>query len=225
MIPKSVEFFQSKVHSVPTKSDYQVELERRVAFMAKEKTATAEKAAIAEESSEAVTVPLGDAVQLNDALSADLGAPAKRHAGPVKELVVKLERKEAQLRDKVDDFADRNNKMAGKPVEGTGLIRIPYLLWIGIIFGTLFLVWTGLKIYSAFNPAVALGMQGTRIAGHVLSKGFSQVLSGTERFKSRLSESSLSDEARTEVLELLSHSQASAQDEDIQKVIQVLTRK
>jgi hypothetical protein len=118
--------------------------------------------------------------------------------------------------------------LVGKKIEGTGLIRIPYFLWVGLILLFLFLLWTALRIVGAIYPVVGLGVSGLSAAGRVgsatVKRALEQVVKGGEAFKEAVDRADLDDKAKTVVLDLLRRHQMVSQDTDIQELVRKMTR-
>jgi hypothetical protein len=225
LIPKQVEFFQKKVQAFPEKTEKQKETERQAADLAADRAYATVLAAALEHSSPAVTEPAQDTKVLTEAVSQSLGPPISKYEGPVTNLAAKVESNQAKYNEKVTDFARQDNKLEGKKVEGTGLIRIPYFVYIGGIALVIFIAWSVLKLYGSINPAVGVGVNSVgRIASSVLARSYQEIVAGGEAFKDYVEKSELSKEVQTKVLDLFSRAHKENQSPDTQTTVQTLTR-
>lgn len=227
LIPKKVEFFQSKVQALPEKPDTQVELEKEVAYAATLTARLTTEAAVSNHSPVSVIAPAKATETLTSAVSVSLGPPKSVPAiDTATNLAVKLVEKSGSLDAKVEKYADKIAPLVGKKIEGTGFIRIPYFLYIGIVIAIVFVIWTGLKIYGAANPIVGLG---TNIVGRVGSKtvslAASELAKGGELFKEELAKSGIEQAVTAKVETLFRHSQERAQSETTKEVVKTLTQK
>jgi hypothetical protein len=135
---------------------------------------------------------------------------------------------EAKLDKALDQYRAKVAPDVGKKIEGTGLVRVPYFLWLGGTVGALFLLWGGLKLVGVLYPPVGIGINGLSAVGRVgaglLNRGFHQLLLGGERFKAALEKSEIPAEMQEKVLELFRAHQMGAQDGDVQNLIRSATR-
>jgi hypothetical protein len=227
LIPKRVEFFQKKVTGVPEKSTAQIEKEKEAAYAASLVARVTAEAAAANHDPVTVTVPAQQTVDLTAAVSTSLGPPKNvPNLTPpdTTKLSDSLVEKKGSLDSKIAAYSEKIEPLVGKKIEGTGLIRIPYFIYLGCIALVLFLVWTGLKLYGAVNPAVGLGVNSVgRIGGSILSRGFSEVVKGGEDFKAAVKASPLTAEVKTAVLDLFQRHAMQAQSQDTQRIVQNLT--
>lgn len=227
LIPKRVELGQDKVQKFPLPSNSEEEARRQALQKLSEKARDAEQRAQGEACS--AEVPAAEAVDLAEALGRSYGPPKSRYSGPSSNLVEKLDHQTATYQAALRGFARDNDENAGKKIEGTGWLQVPYIAWAG---GFIFLcvlgyaaLKIGLGIVSAMNPAVGLGLNGIRNVGSsFLSKAFSQVLKGGEEFKSAL-DKIIPDEAIAQKIKdhfRATHQQA--QDEQVQNFVKELTK-
>lgn len=228
LIPKSVEFGQSKVKAFPEPTDKQVEVQREVAKRAHEKTSEAFHAAIKEDSGPDVLFPLGDAEKLTEAVSTSLGPPASRGPEDTNKLIAKLESQINKLSQKVDDFKDRNQELVGKKIEGTGFLQIPYLVYVGLIALALILGWHILKIAltaaSVANPGAAVGLGVVNVAGSVASKAFSQIVKGGENFLDKIKTEIQDPALQAKIKDLFTSAHKEAQDAEVRAIVDTNTK-
>ncbi len=177
LFPKQVEFFQKKVQPLPTVTDAAVNRQRQAA----------DYIARSEETN-----------RLAKSLSASLGAPLKPWYGSADELAYRMDHDRAVLQVKVEKFAKRDDSLAGKKIEGTGFIRMPYFVFLGCVVGLLALIWVGVRIYGLVNPIVgtASGVIGS-VSSSVLAQGFSELVSGGSQFLTWVENSNLASEAKS----------------------------
>lgn len=197
LIPKQVEFFQDKVKAVPTYSDSALQAQKQAAQVVAQKTEAAKVAAIQEGSTTNVTNPLNDANTVADSLSTSLGPPEKAYTGTPAALATKLDKNRANLDSDIHDYAKDTQKDVGKKIEGTGLIRVSYFAYVGGLLLLGALVWFGIRVYGMFNPIVgtAAGAVG-RVSSSVLTKGFSEVVSGGQQFLQWVDNSNLEGDVK-----------------------------
>jgi hypothetical protein len=224
LIPKRVELFQSKVHKVPEFSDRQVEFQKRAAYLAKQRAADTVDAAISTGASTNVVVPARDAEKLTDAVSTSLGPPltAVTNADIA---TANLRHATANRDERISDFKNSNDVNAGKKIEGTGLIQVPYFLWSGGFLVVIFVGWhlakTALTVASAANPGAAVGVGAMNIAGNLAGKGLHQVVLGGSNFL-KWAESSLDPVVSKQVTDAFIAHQKEAQDGDVKSVVKTL---
>jgi hypothetical protein len=226
IIPKSVEFGQKKVREFPSHTGAQREAEKQAVALAADKARQAEKLAQIEGSS--AEEPAAEAAELSEAVGRSLGPPLNPWVKEPEALKTRLDTLTAKYDRLLDRFADRNDEMAGKKVEGTGFFQVPYFLWLGIVIVGLFSLWIILKtvanVAATANPGVAVGLNVAKAGGRVISKGFSQLLSGGEKFKEWVkSEVKDNPELQEKILNQFRTSHEKAQDKDIQALVKKLT--
>lgn len=225
LIPKRVELFQRKVKAVPEVSADAREYQRQAADFVARKTDETRIAAITEGASSNVVSTASDAHIVAEALSLSLGPPEDQWKREAERLATKLREQQAEFNDELAKYAARVDKDEGKKIEGTGLIRVPYFVWIGCIALVIFLAWTALKIYGSINPIVGLGTNTAgRIGSRLLSRGFSEVVEAGESFKEFVAKSELSDTVREQVLDLFRRAHEKEQSRDTQELIKTVTK-
>lgn len=232
IIPKKVEFFQDKVQKFPELTTRQKEHQKEAALAAKvsaqETLTAAEECGITN-----VIAPATDTAKLTDVVSEVLGPPAKPSTLTTDEIVQEVRGELAKQDRKIEAFKQYNNKDAGKKIEGTGWLQIPYFVYVGLIAFVLIIAWhlahtvlTGLQAAGVANPIVGVaGGVGSAVmsgAESLASKAFTQTIQGVENFKNWV-ESEIPDAAlKQKILSALTVSHASAQDQDVQKAAQVI---
>jgi hypothetical protein len=226
LIPKNVEFGQDKVKKFPSHAHAQLEAERQAVSLAADKAREAEAIAIVDQSSAAK--PAGEAAELSESVTRSLGPPADKWTGEVNRLTERLDRLTSKYNDLLVNFQKGNDENAGKKIEGTGFLQVPYFLWLGIVGAIIAIVWLVLKtvanVAAASNPGVAVGMKVAQAGGRVLSRGLSQLVKGGESFKSWLKKEVPDEALKEKILEAFKQHHMTAQDEDVQNMIKELTK-
>ena len=228
LIPKRVEFFQDKVHRFPTPSEKQTELQREAAQKANDKAAQTLHEALKENLGPALLVPALETEKLTAVVAESVGAPAK---SPEKietdALIADLRAQLAKLDKKVDAFAKGNDENAGKKIEGTGLVQVPYFAWTGGILVFLLVGWYVLRTVagaaSLANPGVAVGVGALNVAGSVVSKGFQQLVKGGQEFKDWVTKN-VDPAAQQKIIEAFTLLHKSAQDDSTKALVDHLIK-
>lgn len=224
LIPKKVELFQDKVHRFPAPSAKQVELQREAAQKANDKAAETLHQAIKENASPTLLVPAAETEKLTAVVAESIGAPEK---SPDKvetdRLIADLRAQLARLDSKVNSFAKDNDENAGKKIEGTGLVQVPYFAWAGGILVFLVVGWYVLRTVAGAaalaNPGAAVGVGALNVAGSVVSKAFQQVVKGGEAFKDWVSKEISDPALKQEVLDAFMSLHKTAQDQDVKSLV------
>ncbi len=227
LIPKNVEFFQSKVHKFPTPSAKQIELQREVAERAKEKARETLVAATQENASTNVVNPAQEAAELTDAASQAVGAPSGRPSAGTTELADSLRSSLAKHDAKVETFAKANDKEAGKKVEGTGLISIPYFVYLGAFVVVAVIGWhlahTALTVAGTVYPPAAIpatvALGGMNIASELAGKALKQVVAGGQSFKTWIDNEIPDAALKAKIISAFTANHQTAQDEDVQTLV------
>jgi hypothetical protein len=227
LIPKRVELGQDKVQKFPLPSNKEEEARRQALQRLSEKAREAERTAQGEASS--AEVPAAEAGDLAEALERSYGPPKDYYTGPSSNLVEKLDHQTATYQAELRGFARDNDKNVGKKIEDTGILKIPYFLWVGGLFVACLIGYAVLKVglgmVSAMNPAVGLGLNGAANVGSAfLSKAFSQVLKGGEEFKKALDKIIPDKEIAQKVKDHFRATHQQSQDEQVQNLIKELTK-
>lgn len=224
LLPKKVEFFQSKVQKFPEHSDSFNETQRQAAALAAKKADETFVNAVKANSPITVTAPAEETALLTHSVTTSLGPPNTPATVPGGVVAKELDHAVAKFNGKVESFKERDDKYAGKKIEGTGLFSVGYFTYIGIILLVLFLAWTALKIYGVANPIVGAGTSLVgRVSSSVLSRAVSEISAGGEAFKDYMENSDLSKDVQAKVLDLFSRAHVEAQSVDVQNVVQTLT--
>jgi hypothetical protein len=227
LFPKPVEFGQDKVEKFPNHPKKQLEAERQAVSLAATKAREAERIAT-DDNSEAAK-PAGEAADLSESVGRALGPPSDPWSGEVKKLTERLDRLTNKYNGLLSDFQKDNDVNAGKKIEGTGFLQVPYFLWLGIVAGVVMILWMILKtvanVAATANPGVAVGLKVAQAGGKVLSRGFSQLLKGGEDFKNWLKKEVPDETLQTKILEAFQTHHEKAQDSDVQNLVKELTNK
>lgn len=230
LIPKKVEFGQRKVLAFPEPSVKLQETQKQAAELAAQKAKETLEAAIAEDTTDHVTAPAKDTADLTAAVSTSIGPPSSRWDKDTQALIEKLEHQIAGLNAKVEKFAKRNDEDAGKKIEGTGWLQIPYVVYVGVVLIIGFIGLTVLKVVSslaaASNPGVAVGVTALRAGGAFASKMAGEVIKGGENFKEALASHlpEVEDSIKQKILTLFKNEHMKAQSPEVQTAIQQLTK-
>jgi len=230
LVPKRVEFFQDRVEKFPEQPTKLVELERQAIYRAHESAKETVVAAVAENASTNVVTPAKATEQLTEAVAVALGPPVSpaSKTEPAERLAVKLETAVAKFERKVEDFKKDSDENVGKKIEGTGIIQVGYFYWVGGIVLALVVLFTlgklALTVAATMNPGAAIGLNVLKGAGAIAAKGFAQVIKGGEEFKKWVGKEISDLGLRDKILNEFQSHQMKAQDEDVQNVVQVLTK-
>jgi hypothetical protein len=235
LIPKRVEFFQDKVKKYPELTVSQKEVEKQAAQRAKESAAQTLQAALAEQSSTNVIAPATDTAKLTDAVALVVGPPAKSSVAPAEKLAQEVRSIVAKQDRKEEAFKQDNNENAGKKIEGTGLLQIPYFVYVGLIALVLIIAWhiahtvlTGLQAAGVANPLVgvgaSVGLGAMNVTNTLAAKGFSQLVKGGEAFKDWVKKEVSDPALQGKILEAFRINHQSSQDEEVQNVVKAVTK-
>lgn len=228
LVPKNVEFFQKKVKPFPDPTPKQEEVQRETAARAKEAAADTLVTAVKEDSSTNLVAKATDTAVLTDAVAVSLGPPISPSGAPATELASDLNHQVAKHNKKVDKFADANEAVEGKKIEGTGLLSVPYFLWVGIIALVVIVGWhlakLALTAASAANPGAMVGVAGMNITSATAAKAVHQIVTGGEAFlawvKTEITDSGLSQK----ITDAFLNAHKKAQDSDVKAVVNQITK-
>lgn len=228
LLPKKVEFLQDKVKKYPVATQSQKEVQRQVAQRAQEKTIETLTAAASEQASPAVMEPAKEAVILTSAVAESVGPPISRPSIDTQALSDELRKSVAKLNKKVDSFVEDNNENAGKKIEGTGLVQIPYFAWIGALALIVLVGWNlakaALTAASAANPAALVGVGAMNVASTTAGKGVVQLVNGGQKFLQWVA-AEVSDPAlRQKIVDGFLTMHKKSQDEDVKAVVDRLVK-
>lgn len=235
LIPKKVEFFQDKVHAYPELTTAQKETEKQAAQRAKEASQKTLLTAVADGSSTNLVSSATDAAVLSDAVSAAVGAPVKPSAEPAPYLAEQVYKSLAKHDRKVEAFKQDNNENAGKKIEGTGVLQIPYFVYLGLVVLVLFIGWhvvivvlKGLQVAGVANPAVGagatVGLGAMNVTSSLAGKAAAQLVKGGEGFKTWVSKEIQDTGLQQKILDAFRTSHMKAQDEEVQNVVKAVTK-
>ncbi len=228
LMPKRVELFQDKVQPFPEQKEYALELQRQLVQRIQEKSNETVVAAAQEQVSTNVITPAKEVVRLANAEAAVVGPPLKPAVVPSEVLAVKVETSVAKLERKIDEFKKEVNVNAGKKIEDTGLVKVPYFYWIGgIILLVVVVFFVGKLLLSAAavaNPGAAIGLNVVNAASSLVAKGFSQLVKGGEDFKDWVSKEIQDAGLKQKILDAFKIAQMKNQDTDVQSTVQAITK-
>jgi hypothetical protein len=205
-----------------------VELQRETAQRAADSAAQTLHSALVEGATTNVVASATDTEKLTVAIAESVGAPEKTNGKTTDNLIQALRAQEAKTDGKIDAFAKENNENAGKKIEGTGLVQVPYFAWTGGILVVLLVGWYILRTVAGAaalaNPGAAVGVGALNVAGNVVGKGFQQLVKGGEAFKTWV-EKEISDPVlKQKVIDTFTTLHKTAQDEDVQTVVKNLIK-
>lgn len=227
LIPKTVEFGQDKVRKFPERTDSFIEAQRQAAQLTARLAGETRDAALAEGASDAVVRPGSQAAELAGSVSTSLGPPLNPFSGEdPSEMARILDRQVAKHDNRVRNFAAGNDENAGKKIEGTGFLQIPYLIYAPmVILGVVFLFMVGrfiLNLYALANPVVGVGLNVASFGAKKTAAALGQVLRGGERFKQRVNTEVEDEKLRATILRMFRDEQEKAQDPEVQNKIKEL---
>lgn len=223
IIPKTVEFGQDKVKKLPSHSEKQLEAEKQAVALAGQKAREAQEIAQADNS--AAAEPAGDSAELSESVGRALGPPSEPWYRSVNDLKVRLDNLTAKYNRSIEGFREENDQNAGKKIEGTGFLQIPYFLYIGILIAVVFIAWNVIKMMgAAANPGVAVGMKVAQVGGKALGRAFSQVVKGGEDFEKWVEAKFKDSPQKAEILDAFKSSHKVAQDQDVKNLVDQLTK-
>jgi len=233
LVPKKVELFQDKVKAFPEQSDKLRELERQAIYQSHEKATETVVAALKENASTNVVLPARDTAKLTQAAMVAAGPPEKLpKPDDVTNLVASVEQGVGKYNLKVEKFAKTSDENVGKKIEGTGLIQVPYFLWLGGAIVVAFIVYLALKAAKTalsgaalVNPGAAVGLGVLNVAQSVASKAVTQVVKGGEDFKDWVKKEFTGDQSlQNKILDAFKVAHQTNQDQDVQAVVTTLTK-
>lgn len=224
LMPKNVEFFQKKVAAVPVATAAQKETQKQAAALAAVKAEETYRAAIAEDTTTDVLAPAADSALLSRSVSTSLGPPIAPWEKTAAELSAKLDTAVAKLDKRFDKFADAQEKVAGKKIEGTGLFQVPYFVWLGGVALLVFLAFIALKVLSTVasisNPGVAVGTRVVSLGASRLARGFSQMVKAGVDYEEEI-RAKFGPEA-DKIIEIFKKHHKINQDSDVKSAIKTL---
>ncbi len=228
LIPKRVELFQDKVRKFPEATQAAKEVQKQAAQRAKEKANETLVAATAEQCSPAVIIPATETAILTDAVADVVGPPAKRPDIDTVKLADEVRKTLAVLSKKVDSFKEDSNENVGKKIEGTGLVQVPYFVWLGGFIVVAFIGFHVLKLVltaaSAANPGAAIGVGAMNVASSTASRGLVQLVNGGQKFLEWANKTIDDPILKQKVTDAFLTSHKKAQDGDVQAVVDHLIK-
>ena len=250
LIPKKVEYFQDKVQKYPTRTEYHEEKLKQVVALANEESLKTVEAAREANSPISVQQPAENTHNLVSIASSDLGPPedpvhlkdiskistndtsaiwseAKAQTKAINKLADALSAQNARFESRLKEFAEDNDKNAGKKIEDTGLIKIGYFTQIALIVGLLFVGSIVIKVIGVLNPSVGVGTKvlSGGIAGvfGIAKKGFSELIEAGENFKKKVDEEIEDPELADKIKKLFKQAHLEKQSRDTQDAVKQLT--
>jgi len=227
IIPKRVEFGQDKVKAFPVLKASDKEVQRQAAQRAAVKTEETLRAAIKTDAAPEVVKPAAEASVLSDSVASSLGPPLSPAAAdlPSEKLAAKLDKSVAKFNERVEDFKESNNENAGKKIEGTGFLQVPYFVYLGGVLALIFIGFILLKVAKAAASTYLNAQTGGAFG--LGQKALRQVVSGGNLFKKWLEEEvpELTAEVRSKVETLFHDAQHHEQDEDVKLLVEKLLGK
>ena len=235
-----VEFGQKEVPPFPEKKERAEEALRDAAWEADRLTDIALNQAVAANRPSEEVRPLADASLLMGSVSRSVGSPRSvpnEEKTQAKDLAEKVIEYDADYDASLRKFEKKIEPLAGKDVEGTGVVQTTQ--WTLLIGGAFFLFFLSFvykvlnSVMNVANPAVGgpMGLAGGMVKFGVgrLQSAFTQVLRGGERFKNRVSKEidkqQFDKRTADAILNLFREEHERSQDEATQEAIRKLTRK
>ena len=222
--PKDISFFQKEVKAVPTKTVEHKEVIKEAADFVAKKSEESHIQAIKENSSTNLVYLTYETAKVADSLSDSIGKPLIPWKKDSDELVLLLNKFEAKLDRKLEEFKEKNEKLVGKEIESTG-ISVPYFTFWGIVIIFIGLLWFGLKIAGMFSPAISMGTNLISVPARFAHKGLVEVIHGVESIKNKIKEKVKDKNIQKEILELIKTELERKQSTAVQDVIKQLTKK
>ena len=222
LMPKPVEFFQDEVAEPPAVSHKAEEPVRQAAKLAHDKAGEVVMAAKASGSPEEVVAPAVEVEALTGAVSTHLGPPKRDYAGEVAALVAEVQRLTAKIDAQQAAFNAAMLDLAGKKIEGTGAIQMPYLVYLMVVGAAIAVLWTILKIIATVNAPVRVGTAVVEGGARVGMRAAAQLIKGGQEFRARLSERF--PDVADDIIEIFKDSHRVSQDTDVQTLVQTLKK-
>ena len=155
-----------------------------------------------------------------DTLSESLGPPKKPYPGTPAGLEARLEKAIAGYQGDIEKFRKKNDKNAGKAIEGTGIFQIGYFSYVGLLFLFVGICWIGIRIYGLVNPLVGFGSGAVqRMGAGLVRKGFGEVVDSFSSLEHKLSAEFSDPRIHKKLISLVRQSQRESQSRDTQEVI------
>ncbi len=228
-----IAFFQKEVPAPPKPPAALEELQRQAALYAADKSfqaltnlqtvsALAPSNAPARANLDAALTNITESLFAAEALKITLGPPAEPWSGNGAQLLQQSGARQRRYEAAREQFEDRVQAVAGKPIEGTGIeISWSMLIVGGFVISALLVI--GLWIWSIVNPVVGMVAGKTfRLSANVASKAVRELVDGGQRFKDALRQSEIPTDIKELVLELFKESHMMSQSRDVQETVKVV---
>ena len=234
LFPKAVELGQDKVKAFPEPKAAERETQRQAARMAADAAEETLIEAVKAEAPESVLEPAADAAVLTEAVAESVGPPMKPAPVDVeaRQMAAELRTALSKLDARIEDFRKDNNENAGKKIEGTGFLQIPYFMYVALVGAALFVglivigvLWSFVKMYALSNPPVQLGVNAVQMGAGFLKRALSETVKGGEKFKEDVRRHVKDPATIAAVKEAFRTAHEKVQSADTQALIQELTRK
>lgn len=186
LIPKPVEYFQDRVQPAPEYGPAADESLRQAAKLAATRAEDTERAAIATDADPAVLNPAQDTSRLTGAVSARLGPPVSPWQGEIDSLIARMNKQQARLERELASYRESIRSNVGKPIEGTGAIRLPYFGHLLLVLALAVAAWGVLRIVAAVNAPVSVGLKTIQGSSRFLGRSLAEVVEAGQDFKNRL---------------------------------------
>jgi hypothetical protein len=221
IIPKKVEYFQERVQPMPERTRQADESLRQAARLAADRAAATERAAISTDAAPEVIQPASDTAILTNAVSAQVGPPAKAWQGDIPALIARMDAQEATYRRELESYRVEVRELAGKKIEGTGAIQVGYFTHLLILAAIVAVVWLILRVVAITNAPVSVGLKTIEGGSKFLGRAFSELVEAGQDFKARLKQR-LSDnpELLESILADFKTAHQSSQSRDTQKAVE-----
>lgn len=223
LLPGKVEFFQRKVKAVPEKTAQAKEFEKQAARELTKNVNEAYDEATKNNATNSVIKPLEKAKTVAPALAESLGPPRTEWSGNSTNLSKSLYKQRAELDKDLEKYKNKVDKNVGKEIEDTGLIQLPYFVFIGILFAIACVAWFALKVLALANPGVGVGVKVAQVGGRAASNMLSEVIEAGEEFKNQVQKKISDLEIQRHVLELFRQAHLAKQSRETQNTIKKLT--
>jgi len=232
LIPKRVEFGQDKVRAFPEAKRGETEIQKQVARRAAESAQEVLQNALIVDAPPNVVEPAKDAAILTEVVSESIGAPSKSAPGDAtaKALAQELRAAMAKFDQRLDEFKRGNNENAGKKIEGTGFLQIPYFVWLFVVAAMGFvgliilaILWTAVKMFAMGNPPLQLATGAVQAGAGFFKRALGEVVSGGEEFKKSVMKKVKDPALQEEIKELFKVEHKQAQSKDTQQLVSAMT--
>ncbi len=225
IIPKRVEYFQDRVQPVPERTPQADESLRQAARLAADRAAATERAALSTAAAPEVIQPASDTASLTSAVSAQVGPPAKAWQGDANALIARMDAQEASYRRELETYRAEVRELAGKKIEGTGVIQVGYFTHLLILAAIMAVAWLILKIVAITNAPVSVGLKTIEGGSKFLGRAFSELVEAGQDFKTRLKQRLADNPDLLEsILTDFKTAHQSSQSRDTQKAVVAVKR-